>query len=298
MFRRHPGGRREVENGRALRTQRRALELRGQVAVAPVRRAALRVADLGQDDETGQILIDRTEPVVHPRAYSRITAEAVPRIHLIHRGGMIDAVDGATAEEAKLIRDLREMRPVRGHVGAALSCLDEGKRAAHVVALAALHRRLLLSLADEFLEVHLLEHGLRIEGVDVRGTALHHQEDDVFRLRPGEVALFRSERIRLFLRREQRGQGNAPERGTETVNELAPRRDMEGAGAGTGEVAFSKHKQTRWNLEGRGTRRRGRGSSRRNRRAGDPGQSRRRRGASRRRRISRPCFPRRPRGAR
>ncbi len=211
---------------------------------------------------------------------------------------MVHTVDGAAAEEAKLVRDLREMRPVRGHVGSALSRLDEGKRTAHVVAFAALHRGLLLSLADEFLEVHLLEHWLRIEGVDVRGTALHHEEDDIFRLRPGEVTLLRRERIRLFLGRKQRGQGNAPERGTETVNELAPCREMKRTSAGTGEVAFSIHKQTRSNSTKPDTRRRGRGFSRRKRRAGDRGQSRRRRGASRRRRIFRPCFPRRPHGAR
>jgi hypothetical protein len=69
----------EIENGRAFGAQRRALEMRGQVAVAPVRRAALRIADLGQHDEAGQILVHRTEPVVHPRTDAGSPPKRLPQ---------------------------------------------------------------------------------------------------------------------------------------------------------------------------------------------------------------------------
>jgi len=162
---------REIENRRALGTQWRALKTGGQVSVAPVRRAPLRIAHLRQDDEAGQILIHRAEAVVHPRTDARIASETVAAIHLIHRGGMIHTVDGATAEEADLIGHPREMRPVLRHVRAALTGLDELEGATHIVPLATFHRRLLLPFADELLEMQPLQRRFWIERVNVRGFA-------------------------------------------------------------------------------------------------------------------------------
>ena len=59
-------GWREIENRRAFRTERRALKAGGQVAIAPVRRAALRIADFREDDESGQVLVQSAKAVVHP----------------------------------------------------------------------------------------------------------------------------------------------------------------------------------------------------------------------------------------
>jgi hypothetical protein len=129
----------EIENGRAFGAQRRALEMRGQVAVAPVGCAALRVADFRQHNETGQVLIERAEAVVDPGADAGIATEAVAAVHLIHRRWMIDAVHGAATEEAEVIGNLGQVRPVFRHVGTALAGLDERERTAHVVALAAFH---------------------------------------------------------------------------------------------------------------------------------------------------------------
>ncbi len=44
-------GRGQIEDWRALGAQGRALEIRRQIAVAPVRSTSLRIADLGQDDK-------------------------------------------------------------------------------------------------------------------------------------------------------------------------------------------------------------------------------------------------------
>ncbi len=241
------GRRCEIQNGRAFRAQRRALEARGQVAVAPVRRTSLRIAYLGQHDEAGQVPIERTEAVVHPRADTGIASEAVAAVHLIHRGRMVHAVHGATTEETKVIRDLGEVRPVVRHVRAALAGLDELEGTLHVVALAALKRGDLLAFADELLEMQLFQRGLGVEGVDVRRPAFHHEEDDVLRLRLREVALLRCERMFLRLLGEQGAERDTAEASAQAIDELAARWRMQSAGSGAGEEGFNRHKQTRWN---------------------------------------------------
>ncbi len=229
------GGRCEIENGRTFRAQRCTLVVRGQVAVAPVRRAALRIAHLGQHDEAGQILIERAESVVHPRTDAGIAAEAVAAVHLIHGGRVVHAVHGAATEEANVIRDLGEMRPVYRHVRAALTGLDELERTLHVVTLAALKRGGLLVLANEFLEVQFRQRGLGVEGVDVRRSAFHHEEDNVLRLRWQMTNLGR-ERILFRLLGEQGGERDAAERGSERIDEIAARGRMKRTASGTCEI--------------------------------------------------------------
>ena len=188
-------GRREIEDGRAFRAERGALKTGGEVAVAPVGRTALRVGNFGQDDEAGEVLIERAEAVVDPRAETGVTAKTVAGVHLIHRGRVIHAVHLATAVETEIVGDLGEVRPIGRHVGAALTDLVKRKRALDVVAFAAFHRGFLLSLADELLEVQARESRLGVEGVDVRRAALHHQENAVFGL-GGEMTGFGCERPR------------------------------------------------------------------------------------------------------
>jgi hypothetical protein len=205
----------------------------------------LRIANFGQHDETGQVLIERTESVVHPRADAGIAAETIAAVHLIHRGRVVHAVHGAAAEEADVVGHLREVRPVFRHVRAALTCFDKLERALHIVAFATLHGRLLLAFAHELLEVHLCKHGLGIEGVDVRRPAFHHQEDDVLRLR-GQMAILGRERIVFRFFGEQGGECDAAERGSERIDEIATRGRMQSTSSRTGEIAFNRHKQTRW----------------------------------------------------
>ena len=102
---------------------------------------------------------------------------------------MVNAVDRATPEEAEVIRDLGEMRPVVRHVGPALAGLDELERALDVVTLTALHGRLLLTFAHERLKVEFLKLGLGVEGIDVGRPAFHHEENHVFSLSTREVGL-------------------------------------------------------------------------------------------------------------
>ena len=102
---------------------------------------------------------------------------------------MVHAVDGAASEEAEIVCDLGEVRPVVRHVRTALTRLDELKGTLDVVTLAGFHGRLLLTVAGELLKVQLFQLRLRVEGIDVRWASFHHEEDHVLRLRAREVGL-------------------------------------------------------------------------------------------------------------
>ena len=243
------GGGREIEDRRTLGAEGGALKTRGQVTIAPIGRAALRIGNFGENDEAGEILVEGAEAVVDPSPEAGIAAKAVATVHLIHRGRMVDAVDLAAAVEAEIVGDAGEVGPVRRHVGAALAGLDKFERTADVVAFAALHRGFLFPLAGEFIEVELGEHRLRVERVDVRGPALHHEKNAVLRF-SGEVAGARRERIDFLGRagggRKQSGKCDAAEARAEAVKEVAPSRRVECAGAGAGEIGISRHTKIRW----------------------------------------------------
>jgi hypothetical protein len=229
------GGRCEIENRRALRPERRALKAGGEVAVAPVGRAPLRIAHLGQHDEAWQVLVQRTQTVVHPRTDAGVAAETVAAVHLIHRGRVVHAVHGAAAEEADVVGHLREVRPIFRHVRAALAGLDELEGTLHIVAFPALKRGHLLPFANEFLEVQFRQRGLRVKGVDVRRPAFHHEEDNVLRLR-WQMTILGRERILFRLLGEQGGERDASERGSERIDKLAACRRMKRTGSGTVEI--------------------------------------------------------------
>ncbi len=159
---------------------------------------------------------------------------------------MVHAVHGAATEETEVVRDLGEMRPVLRHVRAALTVLGKLERALHVVALAALHRGGLFVFADELLEVQFRQRGLGVECVDMRWPALHHEEDDVLRLRLREVTLLRRERMFICLLGKQGTERNAAEAGAQAVDELAARGSMKHTASSTSEVGSNRHKQTHW----------------------------------------------------
>ena len=66
---------------------------------------------------------------------------------------MVHAVDGAASEEAEIVCDLGEVRPVVRHVRTALTRLDELKGTLDVVTLAGFHGGLLFALTCELFEV-------------------------------------------------------------------------------------------------------------------------------------------------
>ena len=213
------------------------METGREVAVAPVGGATLRVGNFGQDDKAGQVLIERAEAVVDPGADAGITAEAVAAVHLIHRGRVIDTVDLTTAKETEVVGDLGKVLPVGGHVGAALANFVKIERAAHVVAFAAFHGRLLFALAGKLRQMHAIEHGFGIERIDVRRAALHHEENAVLGL-GGKVSGFGCEGVDLIrggcALGHHRGERDATDAGAEAVEEIAPSRSVQGAASRAG----------------------------------------------------------------
>ena len=92
----------QIKNRRADGPLRRALIVRGQKSVRPIRRAALRVIDFRQHDERGQIFIHCAWAVSDPSADGRVAAELVAGVEMVKRGRMIDTFG--------LRRDLRRDR--------------------------------------------------------------------------------------------------------------------------------------------------------------------------------------------
>ena len=167
-----------IQHGGSLCPERRSLVVRGQKAVGPVRRTALRVGNVRQDDESRQVLVLGPQPVGHPRPYCWISAEAVPRVEVIKRRGMVDALGLQAAIEADVVNDVREMREARVDIDTELADALELERTLDVVALARIHRRgELRPFLGELRHVQLVQLRFRIERVDVGRAALHQQED-------------------------------------------------------------------------------------------------------------------------
>jgi hypothetical protein len=68
-----------------------------------ISRATLRITHLRQHNKAGEIIIDAPQPIIDPGSQAGIAPKAVAAVHLIHGGGMVDAIDGATAIEADLV---------------------------------------------------------------------------------------------------------------------------------------------------------------------------------------------------
>lgn len=60
----------------AQKSQQSDLKARGEVTVTIACSATLRVADFGQNDKSGKVLLERPKPSVHPSTNPRIPAEA------------------------------------------------------------------------------------------------------------------------------------------------------------------------------------------------------------------------------
>lgn len=226
----------------------------------PSWRASLRIRHCRQDHKPWQVLIHRAEAVGCPGSDCRVTAEAIAAVHLIHRGGVVDALHLTAAVEAELVGNAGEVLPVFCHVGSRLTGFAEAEGALHEVPLAALHRRLVTAGANKLLEMQLLELGLGVEGVDVRRAAFHHQEDAPLGL-GGQLLWTRSKRPRrrrvcprcgsISLRTtgeitgHHRREGHAAKRGTESVEGITPPDRLALLSAACRRPAFSRHRQTR-----------------------------------------------------
>ena len=134
--------------------------------------------ELGHDDVSGKVLVDRTQSVIGPSAEGRVTAEPTTRVHVKEGFRVVERLGEATAVIAQLIGDLGEVDPMIAHVQSGFSYLARTVWTAYEELVPLLQGA--GSLA--FFLVQGVELGFGVEGVDLAGPALHEEHDDVFRL--------------------------------------------------------------------------------------------------------------------
>ena len=213
--------REQVENWRSSRSQSGPLEVRRQEAVGPVGSAALRVSDLGQNDESGQVLILGTKSIRDPGTNRRITTKPVARIHVVIRGRMIDRLAPTTVIDAQLIRDTWQMLEVLTHGNAGLARLAKLERTLHEIPLPGSHGRGELVLSHKLLEVQIVELRLLIKRVDMTWSSSHKQLDTGFGF-AWYLLRLRSQRASARITRQQISQRNSAERTTQPIQKAAP----------------------------------------------------------------------------
>ena len=196
------------QRGIAVGLDDRGLMLRGQITAAekshaPVRhRRAARL----QHDEAGQVLVLRSETVIHPRARARMAHERKPRVHRVIALRVLVHLRRHRANHRELIRARGEIRKQVGENQPALAVRFRLPRAGHEVAVVVEHRG--PHRHGHRLAVTAFQFRLRIPRIHVRHAAAHVGEDDVLharrKMRPRRAAIVR-QRAKTFFR-EQTGE--------------------------------------------------------------------------------------------
>ncbi len=108
---------------------------------------------------------------------------------------MVDRLALTAAVETDLIGDLRKVLPVLGHVRAGLSGPAKLEGALDVVPRPAFHCGLFFAAPLKLIEVQFLELRFWIEGVEMRWSSFHHEEDYGLRFCLGrEMSCLRGQR--------------------------------------------------------------------------------------------------------
>ena len=162
-----------------------------------------------QDHERRQILIDRAQPVAHPRAEARIALAQIARVHLDQAGAVREAVGVGAADDGEIIDATGEVRIEVRDLDAGLSVLRElARRAEEGAGFADLEQRIAVEVRHRLAAV-LAQLRLGVPGIDLAHSAIHEQADDRFRFRR-VVRLTGCERI-VTLRHGLGGLGGAIE---------------------------------------------------------------------------------------
>ncbi len=229
MFPRDPVRWIQIQNGRSLGAERRSLKAGRQESVGPVRGTSLRVGHFRHHDEARQILVLRTESVIHPRTEGRVAAEPVPRVHVVVGRRMVDRFGLASAVDAQVIRHVGQMLPVFAQLDSRLASPMKLERTLQEVSFPRRHGRGKLVFTNKFLHVQLVQLWLRIERVDVARATCHEQENTRFGL--GGVMTDAGCRCldggidhTLLLFRQQVRKGDRSEARTQTVEKRSTRR--------------------------------------------------------------------------
>ena len=183
---------------------RRALEGRWQERRTPILLPAVPEGRLDRD-ESGQVPILGSEAVQHPRPDAGTREVERAGMQLQHRAAMVHGVADHRAHHAEVVSARAHMREQTADRGSALAVRLEFERRSHQAADFVRWREGDLALDRQRLAFVQLQARLGVEGVQVRGPAMHEEKDDVLRFR-GEVRGFRRGGIgsvRPFLLGEQ-----------------------------------------------------------------------------------------------
>ena len=157
-----------------------SLESTGQKRRAPVFRALDRHAAGAERDVGGEVFIFATQSVGDPGAHGRTRQAAITAVHQHQRWFMIRHIRVHGADHAQVIGMARGLFEQLADLQSALTVALEGKGRAQCGTGGALGFQ---TLERDRLAVLLLQGGLGIKGVHLRGTAIHEQMHHAFRLR-------------------------------------------------------------------------------------------------------------------
>ena len=140
-----------------------------------------------EDHKRWQVVCLGPQPVRNPRPQAGLSRDLAPRHHVRARRVVIDGVGVHRLHHREVVDQLRGVRQQFTHPPSALAMLGELelRRCDRQPLLPTGHRRDPLTLADavgEVLVEMLLQPGLVIPQVELRGTAIHMQVNDRLRL--------------------------------------------------------------------------------------------------------------------
>ena len=207
LFTRNSLRRLQIQNRRIAAAQERALIRRGQITVAPRRRAALHPArGIGHHHERRHVLVLRAQPVGRPRAEARPAHQNRAGVHLIHRLRMRDAVGVTAAQQTNVVRVARDVRQEIRNLDAGLPALLKRTQRREQFVLRNCAPR--FESAERFgnrLARETNQFRFRIEQIHVARPTRHEEEDDALAPSPAWAG-FRRERIGGRVRRSLRAQ--------------------------------------------------------------------------------------------
>ena len=174
----------EVLDGNAFGVEFDALVDGGHEAGAPVADAvydgAFAVFD---DDETGQVLVGGAESVADPCAEGGSSSEDGSGVHGADATGVVDAAGGAGVDDGEVIGVLAYVFEPIGDPEPALAALFPGAFALEEGRLGFAHGgdgR--FEACGELFTGEFVQERFAVERIEVAWTALHEEENDVFRL--------------------------------------------------------------------------------------------------------------------
>ena len=220
----------EIQNRALARQELGSLMRRRHEAGTPdaVATGGLAIA-VEHDDETGQIPVLGAQAVIDPRPQTRPAGQDAAGVHLADPTHMVQGIGRTRANHAQVVRTFTDMRiPVRHRqpartvllpfsLGRQQRVFGNSHRCDH-----PLDRR------GERLARHFVDQRLRVERVEMAGTTVHEQEDDV----AGLAKKVRTPRRDLgggstrLLLRHQAGKRESAEPTARMQQEVAARRDQ------------------------------------------------------------------------